>query len=88
MEIKHVFYFPGPWASPLNGIAPLGSPLTMVIAVKDPSGEFDMRVKDCEASDGSGVGKNLPLSDTEGCIMRPKLLGKFSKVNYTYQERD
>lgn len=31
----------GPWAAPLNGIAPLGSPLTMVIAVKDPSGERD-----------------------------------------------
>lgn len=39
-----------------------------------------MRVKDCEASDGSGAGRTLPLSDPEGCIMRPKLLGKFSKV--------
>lgn len=51
----------------------------MVIAVKDPSGEFDMRVKDCEASDGAS-GRSLALSDPEGCIMRPKLLGKFSKV--------
>ena len=38
-----------------------------------------MRVKACEASDGQG-GHVLPLSDPEGCIIRPKLLGKFSKV--------
>jgi hypothetical protein len=43
-------------------------------------GEFDMRVKDCEASDGQ-TGKHLPLSDPEGCIIRPKLIGKFSKVS-------
>jgi hypothetical protein len=39
-----------------------------------------MRVKACEASDGHG-GHVLPLSDPEGCIVRPKLLGKFSKVS-------
>jgi len=38
-----------------------------------------MRVKDCEASDGQ-TGRHLALSDPEGCIVRPKLLGKFSKV--------
>ena len=42
-------------------------------------GEFDMRVKACEASDGHG-GHSLQLSDPEGCIVRPKLLGRFSKV--------
>jgi len=30
----------GPWAPPLTGIVPLGSTLTMVIAVKDPTGYF------------------------------------------------
>ncbi|CAG7720841.1 unnamed protein product [Allacma fusca] len=69
----------GPWAPPLSGIVPLGSPLTMVIAVKDPTGEFDMRVKACEASDGHN-GHILPLSDPDGCILRPKLIGKFSKI--------
>jgi len=38
-----------------------------------------MRVKGCEASDGQ-TGHLLPLSDADGCIMRPKLIGKFSKV--------
>jgi len=51
----------------------------MVVAVKDPTGEFDMRVKACEASDGLG-GHVLPLSDVDGCILRPKLIGKFSKL--------
>ncbi|ODN03491.1 RNA-binding protein 12B [Orchesella cincta] len=69
----------GPWAPPLTGIVPLGSTLTMVIAVKDPTGEFDMRVKDCDASDGQS-GNLLSLSDTDGCIVRPKLIGKFAKL--------
>lgn len=38
-----------------------------------------MRVKDCDASDGQS-GNLLSLSDTDGCIVRPKLIGKFSKV--------
>jgi len=33
----------GPWAPPLNGIVPLGSPLTMVVAVKDPTGKAPMK---------------------------------------------
>ncbi|CAL8114210.1 unnamed protein product [Orchesella dallaii] len=69
----------GPWAPPLSGIVPLGSTLTMVIAVKDPTGEFDMRVKDCDASDGQS-GNTLALSDSDGCIVRPKLIGKFAKL--------
>ena len=32
----------GPWAAPVTGIVPLGSTLTMVIAINDYSGEWDM----------------------------------------------
>lgn len=28
----------GPWASPINGIVPLGSTLTMVVAINDLAG--------------------------------------------------
>ncbi|XP_043232620.1 uncharacterized protein LOC122386937 [Amphibalanus amphitrite] len=67
----------GPWASPVTGIVPIGSTLTMVVAINDPNAEFDMRVKSCEASDG----KSLPifLSDEYGCVLRPKMLSKFQK---------
>ena len=29
----------GPWASPVTGIVPLGSTLTMVVAINDPNGK-------------------------------------------------
>ena len=29
----------GPWASPVTGIVPIGSTLTMVVAINDPNGE-------------------------------------------------
>ena len=32
----------GPWASPVTGIVPLGSTLTMVVAINDPNGETDV----------------------------------------------
>lgn len=30
----------GPWASPVTGIVPLGSTLTMVIAINDQAGQL------------------------------------------------
>lgn len=37
----------GPWASPVTGIVPLGSTLTMVVAINDQAGEY---------SGGQGLG--------------------------------
>ncbi|XP_043210836.1 uncharacterized protein LOC122375491 [Amphibalanus amphitrite] len=68
----------GPWASPVTGIVPLGSTLTMVVAINDPNAEFDMRVKECEASDGKG--RPIYLSDENGCVLRPKMISKFMKL--------
>ncbi|XP_064085121.1 uncharacterized protein LOC135200420 [Macrobrachium nipponense] len=68
----------GPWASPVTGIVPLGSTLTMVVAINDQAGEFDMRVKSCEASDGSN--HPIYLSDEHGCVLRPKMISKFMKL--------
>ena len=50
----------------------------MLLILANPTAEFDMRVKSCEASDG----KNAPihLTDEEGCVLRPKMLSRFMKV--------
>jgi len=72
----------GPWASPVNGIVPLGTTLTMVVGIDDKEGEFDMRVKSCEASDAGSV-RPIQLSDENGCVLRPKMFSKFMKMRST-----
>ncbi|GFT51739.1 ZP domain-containing protein [Nephila pilipes] len=68
----------GPWARQVGGLVPIGSPLTLVIAVNDNSREFDMRVKQCTASDGTG--SEIQLTDQSGCVLRPSLLTPFAKI--------
>ncbi|XP_037919613.1 uncharacterized protein LOC119656966 isoform X1 [Hermetia illucens] len=75
MEIQHG---KGPWAPPVSGIVPLGSTLTLVVAINDYRGEFDMRVKSCAASDGAG--HIIKLSDEFGCVLRPKMISRFLKA--------
>ncbi|KAL3280259.1 hypothetical protein HHI36_017754 [Cryptolaemus montrouzieri] len=75
MEIQHG---KGPWAPPVTGIVPLGSTLTLVVAINDYRGEFDMRVKSCAASDGGG--HVIQLSDEYGCVLRPKMISRFLKA--------
>ncbi|XP_072396166.1 uncharacterized protein m [Diabrotica undecimpunctata] len=75
MEIQHG---KGPWAPPVSGIVPLGSTLTLVVAINDYRGEFDMRVKSCVASDGTG--HVIQLSDEFGCVLRPKMISRFLKA--------
>ncbi|KAK9505330.1 hypothetical protein O3M35_009412 [Rhynocoris fuscipes] len=74
MEIQHG---KGPWAPPVSGIVPLGSTLTLVVAIND-NREFDMRVKSCAASDGGG--HVIQLSDEYGCVLRPKMISRFLKA--------
>lgn len=68
----------GPWSQPVTGIVPIGSTLTLVVAINDYRGEFDMRVKSCIASDGSD--HIINLSDEFGCVLRPKMISKFVKA--------
>lgn len=42
------------------------------------TGEFDMRVKSCAASDGGG--HIIQLSDEHGCVLRPKMISRFLKA--------
>ncbi|XP_035791932.1 uncharacterized protein LOC118466530 [Anopheles albimanus] len=68
----------GPWAPAVSGIVPLGSTMTLVVAINDFRGEFDMRVKSCVASDGAG--HVIKLSDEYGCVLRPKMISRFLKA--------
>uniref|UniRef100_T1IZS3 ZP domain-containing protein n=1 Tax=Strigamia maritima TaxID=126957 RepID=T1IZS3_STRMM len=68
----------GPWASQVSGIVPLGSTLTLVVAINDVSNEFDMLVHSCVASDGTR--QPLLLTDDKGCVMREKMFGSFQKM--------
>ena len=45
------------------------------------AGEFDMRVKSCEASDNQN--RPIQLSDGDGCVLRPKMVSKFMKMRST-----
>lgn len=68
----------GPWSQPVTGIVPIGSTLTLVVAINDYRGEFDMRVKSCVASDG--LDHVINLSDEFGCVLRPKMISRFVKA--------
>ena len=35
----------GPWASPVNGIVPLGTTLTMVVGIDDKEGKFEFAIR-------------------------------------------
>ncbi|GIY68100.1 ZP domain-containing protein [Caerostris extrusa] len=54
----------GPWSAKVEGLVPLGSPLTLVVAIQDSEGHFDMRVKSCIAHDGQK--HPIHLTDEEG----------------------
>lgn len=44
MEIQHG---KGPWAPPVSGIVPLGSTLTLVVAINDFKGFFNLKFVFC-----------------------------------------
>ncbi|GIY08495.1 ZP domain-containing protein [Caerostris darwini] len=71
----------GPWSAKVEGLVPLGSPLTLVVAIQDSEGHFDMRVKSCIAHDGQK--HPIHLTDEEGCVLRPKMMTHFQKTTET-----
>lgn len=52
--------------------------MTMVLAIKDEENKFDMLVRNCFAHDGKRG--PIELVDKNGCISRPKLMSKFTKI--------
>lgn len=68
----------GPGSREVSKIVPVGQPMTIVVAINDYSGVFDMRVKSCVAHDG--VQQPIALTDEFGCVLRPKMLTPFQKI--------
>ncbi|KAG9509988.1 hypothetical protein GZH46_01481 [Fragariocoptes setiger] len=68
----------GPWASEVAGIVKIGQTMTMVLAIKDEENKFDMLVRNCFAHDGKRG--PIELVDKNGCITRPKLMSRFTKI--------
>lgn len=68
----------GPWASEVSGLVKIGQTMTMVLAIKDDDQKFDMLVRNCMAHDGKRA--PIQLVDEKGCVTRPKLMSKFSKI--------
>ncbi|KAL7639988.1 UNVERIFIED_CONTAM: hypothetical protein RMT77_009402 [Armadillidium vulgare] len=68
----------GPWASEVSGIVKIGQTMTMVLAIKDDENKFDMMVRNCVAHDGKRA--PIQLVDQNGCITRPKIMGRFQKI--------
>ncbi|KAA0199830.1 hypothetical protein HAZT_HAZT009712 [Hyalella azteca] len=68
----------GPWASEVSGLVKIGQTMTMVLAIKDDDSKFDMMVRNCMAHDGKRA--PIQLVDQRGCITRPKLMSRFTKI--------
>nr|WET32016.1 dy [Henosepilachna vigintioctopunctata] len=68
----------GPWASEVSGLVKIGQTMTMVLAIKDDDAKFDMLVRNCMAHDGKRA--PIQLVDQKGCVTRPKLMSRFTKI--------
>uniref|UniRef100_T1KMS9 ZP domain-containing protein n=1 Tax=Tetranychus urticae TaxID=32264 RepID=T1KMS9_TETUR len=73
----------GPFNSEATGLVKIGQTMTMVLAIKDDDGKFDMLVRNCVAHDGHH--RPIQLVDEYGCITRPRIMSKFKKIkNFGY----
>ncbi|KPJ21327.1 DNA-directed RNA polymerase II subunit RPB1 [Papilio machaon] len=71
----------GPFAPEANGLIKIGETMTLVVSVTGDAG-FDILVRECIARD-SGSRHVVPLTDSNGCILKPKLFGAFQKTRDT-----
>ncbi|XP_050356111.1 uncharacterized protein LOC126777187 [Nymphalis io] len=71
----------GPFAPEANGLIKIGEIMTLVVSVTGDPG-FDILVRECVARD-SGNNHVVPLTDSNGCVLKPKLFGSFQKTRET-----
>ncbi|CAH2057402.1 unnamed protein product, partial [Iphiclides podalirius] len=71
----------GPFAPEANGLIKIGETMTLVVSVTGDAG-FDIFVRECIARD-SGNRHVVPLTDSNGCVLKPKLFGSFQKTRDT-----
>jgi len=71
----------GPFAPAANGLVKIGEVMTLVVSVEgDPA--FDVQVRACAARDADSTNV-VQLTDDQGCVLKPKLLGAFQKTRDT-----
>ncbi|CAH0403088.1 unnamed protein product [Chilo suppressalis] len=71
----------GPFAPEANGLVKIGETMTLVVTVTGDAG-FDIFVRECIARD-SDSRNVVPLTDSNGCVLKPKLFGAFQKTRDT-----
>ncbi|GBP20911.1 DNA-directed RNA polymerase II subunit RPB1 [Eumeta japonica] len=71
----------GPFAPEANGLVKIGEVMTLVVSVTGDPG-FDIHVRECIARDDKSQ-HIVPLTDHEGCVLKPKLFGAFQKTRET-----
>ncbi|XP_072948065.1 uncharacterized protein [Epargyreus clarus] len=71
----------GPFAPEANGLVKIGDTMTLVVSVTGDAG-FDILVRECIARD-SDSHHVVPLTDSNGCVLKPKLFGAFQKTRDT-----
>ncbi|XP_011560516.3 uncharacterized protein LOC105390848 [Plutella xylostella] len=71
----------GPFAPEANGLIKIGEIMTLVVSVTGDPG-FDILVRECVARDSESR-HVVPLTDHEGCVLKPKLFGAFQKTKET-----
>ncbi|XP_028179189.1 uncharacterized protein LOC114366499 isoform X1 [Ostrinia furnacalis] len=71
----------GPFAPEANGLVKIGETMTLVVTVTGDPG-FDIFVRECVARD-SQSNHVVPLTDSNGCVLKPKLFGAFQKTRET-----
>lgn len=71
----------GPFAPEANGLVKIGEIMTLVVSVTGDPG-FDILVRECIARDSESR-HVVPLTDSNGCVLKPKLFGSFQKTRET-----
>lgn len=70
-----------PSSSRIESAVRIGEQLSLIVGLNDPSGQMDLQVRDCyahsmpELTDPSAF--RVQLTDSQGCVMKSKLLGPF-----------
>lgn len=71
----------GPFAPNAHGLVKIGEVMTLVVSVSGDPG-FDVQVRECRAQDSHGQ-NTVRLTDEQGCVLKPKLMGAFQKTRNT-----
>jgi len=77
----------GPFANELNGVVRIGEELTVAVFVDDGGSNYDVLVSNCYAYSSrdftNAFASSVRLTDDNGCLLKPKLLGYFQRTKQT-----